>query len=195
MWWPAVAQTKSPPFSAMMSAIALAFSDDVGDRLGVLAAQRLTGEDHCAGIDRIRVDAGGGIGVVDDVAELDLVDVLLAAIGRERDARLEQGLPRHHEIAAGEVLAEPAQMDAREYHLGAGGADVDADAGERHMVLDPDRIFLERDILGEIVVVVCIAVMRMFEVDAKGVVVEGMALGLGIISRRHRGLRLRLRLA
>ena len=44
------------------------------------------------------------------------------------------------------------------------------------MVLDPDRVFLERAVLGEIVVVVGIAVMGMLEVDAVDMVVEGMAL-------------------
>ena len=156
--------------------VAALLGDDGGDRLRVLAPQRLAGEDHRAGVDRIRVDAGGSVGVVDDGAELGLVDVLLAAIRRERDAGLEQGFPRHHEIAAREVLAEAAQMDAREDDLGAGRADVDADAGQRHMVLDPDRIFLERAVVGEIVVVVRIAVMRMLEVDAVDVVAEGMAL-------------------
>ncbi len=185
MWWPAVAQTKSPPFSAMMSAIALAFSRRSASPVRITAPVSID----------VRVDAGGGIGVVDDVAELDLVDVLLAAIGRERDAGLEQGFARHHEIAARQILAEPAQMDAREDHLGAGGADVDADAGERHMVLDPDRIFLERAVLGEIVVMVGIAVMRMLEVDAIDMVVEGMALRLGIVGWRHRGLRRQVGLA
>ena len=34
------------------------------------------------------------------------------------------------------------------------------------MILDPDRIFLERPVLGEIVVVIGIAVMGMLEVEA-----------------------------
>ena len=75
-------------------------------------------------------------------------------------------------------------MDAREDHLGAGRADVDADAGERHMVLDPDRIFLERAfVVGEIVVVIGKAVMGVREVDAIDVV--GRAYGPCLWDRRQ----------
>ena len=169
--------------------LAALFRDDAGDRLRVLAPQRLAGEDHRAGIDGIGVDARGVIGIVDDGAEPGLVDVLLAAIGGERDGRLEQGLPRHHEIAARQVLAEPSQVDAREDHLGPGRADVDADAGQGHMVLDPDRVILERDLVGEIVVVIGIAVMGVLEVDAIDMVGQRVTFGLGIIGLRHRGLR------
>ena len=158
----------------MMSAIALAFSRRSASPVRITTPVSIV----------VGVDAGGGIGIVDDVAEPDLVDVLLAAIGRERDRRLEQGFARHHEIAAGQVLAEPAQVDAREDHLGAGGADVDADAHQRDMVGDPDRIFLERAVVGEIVVVVGVAVMGVREVDAVDMVVERMAGFFGIIGGR-----------
>jgi len=170
--------------------LAALLRDDAGDGLRILAAQRLAGEDHRAGVDIVGVDAGGMIGVVDDGAELRLVDVFFAAIGRERDAGLEQGFPRHHEIAARQVLAEAAQMDAREDDLGAGRADVDADAGQRHMVLDPDRIVLERAVLvGEIMVMIGVPVMAVREVDAIDMVGERMTLLFGIIGGRHRGLR------
>ncbi len=45
-------------------------------------------------------------------------------------------------------------MDAREDHLRAGRADVDADARQRDVVLDPERIFLERPVGFEIVMIV-----------------------------------------
>ena len=82
-----------------------------------------------------------------------VVDQLLAAIGRQRDRRLMQRLALDHHVAAGEVLAEPLQADAREDHLRAGRPDVDPDAQERHVVLDPDRVLFERAIGLEVVVV------------------------------------------
>ena len=146
--------------------VAALFRHDAGDRPGILAPQRLAGEDHRAGVDIGGVDAGRVVGVVDDGAEPRLVDVLLAAVGRERDRRLEQGFARHHEIAARQIFTEAAQVDAREDHLGARRADVDADAHQRDMVGDPDRIVLERAVVGKIVVVIGIAVMGVGEVDA-----------------------------
>ena len=156
--------------------IAALLGDERGDCLRILAPQRLAGQDHHAGVDVGRIDAGGRIGLVDDGAELGAVDPLLARIGRERDRRLKQGLARDHVIAAGELLAEPAQVDAREDDLGAGRADVDADRRERHMVRDPDRILLERRLVGKIVVVIGEAVMGMREVEPIGVVRERMRL-------------------
>src|SRR5262249_55700861 len=64
-------------------------------------------------------------------------------IGRQRHRRLEQGLPRHDVVAAGEVLAIAAQVDAGEDHLRARRPDVDADRHQRHMVLDPYRVLFQ----------------------------------------------------
>src|SRR6516165_6617678 len=100
MWCPAVAVTKSPPCSANRAAIASAFS---------------------------RLNAGRRIGLVDDGAERGVVDALVARIGCQRHRRLEQGLARHDVVAAGEVLAIAAKIDAREDDLRAGRADVHAD--------------------------------------------------------------------
>jgi len=41
----------------------------------------------------------------------------------------------------------------REDHLGAGRADVDADADERKVVVEPERVFLERTGRAEVVIV------------------------------------------
>ncbi len=62
------------------------FRHDAGNRLGVLAPQRFAGEDDGAGIDIGRIDAGRVVGIVDDGAEFRLIDVLLAAVGREGDS-------------------------------------------------------------------------------------------------------------
>src|SRR5690606_23972119 len=52
------------------------------------------------------------------------------------------------------ILAQAAQVDAREHHLGSGGTDVDADADQGDVVLLPDGIVLERPQRFEIVVIV-----------------------------------------
>ncbi len=59
--------------------------EQLADRLRVLAAQRLAGEDHRAGIDLIGMDAGAGVGILDDLADGILVDAHIARVGRERD--------------------------------------------------------------------------------------------------------------
>src|SRR5262245_45501644 len=83
------------------------------DRLGVLPAQRLPGQDHHAGIDLVGMQPGLRVGLVDDFRQPLVVDPFLVAVRSELDRRLEQGFARNHAIAAGEVLAEPAQVDAR----------------------------------------------------------------------------------
>ena len=113
---------------------------DLGDALRVLAAQRLAGQNDHAGVDIVGMQIGGVIGVVDDGAELFVVDALLALIGRQRHRRLEQGLARDDVIAAGQILGQPAQIDARENDLRARRADVDADRHQRDVVLAPERI-------------------------------------------------------
>ncbi len=65
-----MAVTKSPPW----------FGQKIPDRLRVVAAQRLAGEDDHAGVDILGVDARLLVGVVDDDAKLQVVDPLLALI-------------------------------------------------------------------------------------------------------------------
>src|SRR5580692_4131617 len=132
---------------------------DLGDALRVLAAQRLARKNNYAGVDLVGMQIGGVIGVVDDGAELFVVDALLALIRRQRHRRLEQGLARDHVIAAGQILGQPAQVDPREDHLRARRADVDADRHQRDVVLAPQRIVLERNVvILEIVIVVVIVI-------------------------------------
>ncbi len=166
--------------------IAALFRHDAGDRLGVLAPQGFAGENDGAGVDAGRIDAGGVVGIVDDGAEPGLVDVRLAAVGCKGDARLKQRFARHDEVAAGQVLAETAQIDPRKDHLSTGRSDIDADGHEGDVVGNPDRIFLQRAFVGKIVVVVRKAVVGMREVEAVDVVGEGMAaLRFGLVGIRH----------
>lgn len=99
-------------------------------------------------------DAGLPVGLGDDRAQSIVVDPGLARIRRERHRRQIQGLARDDIIAAGQILGETAQVQARKDHLRAGRADIDADTGQMHIVLDPEWIFLERTIDLEIVVIV-----------------------------------------
>ena len=164
-----MAVTKSPPCSASR----------LRDRLRVVAPQRLAGEDHHAGVDVLGVERGLLVGVVDDGAELDVVDPLLALIGRERDRRAEQRLAPDHVVAAGQLLAQPPQMHLGEDHLRAGRADVDADAGQRDVVGDPERIVLDRPVDEIVVVVVGVAVVDMRQIGAELVVGDGVAVAGG----------------
>ena len=130
--------------------------DHLGDRLGVLAPQRLAGEDDGAGVDVVGVDARLGVGAVDDLAHRPLVDSLLALVRRERNRRLVQRLALDHEIAAGEVLGHALHVDAREDQLRAGRADVDADRDELDVVLQPERVVLRAPLAHVVMVVVVV---------------------------------------
>ena len=99
--------------------IAALLRQQCGDGLGILAPQRLAGEDDHAGVDIAGLHARRRIGLIDDGPERGVVDALVAGIGRQRHRRLEQGLPRHDVIAAGEVLAVTAKVDAGEDDLRA----------------------------------------------------------------------------
>ena len=110
--------TKSPPLSASTPAIACAFSRRSASPVRITEPVSISSG----------LMPGGCIRFVDDAAERSLVDAARRWIGRERDRRLEQRLARNHVIAAGEVLSVAPQIDAREDHLRARRADVDADA-------------------------------------------------------------------
>ena len=72
--------------------IAALLRQQPGDGLGILAPQRLAGEDDHAGVDVPGLYARRRIGLIDDDAERGVVDTLVAGIGRQRHRRLEQGL-------------------------------------------------------------------------------------------------------
>ena len=160
-----------------------------GDRLRILPPQRLAGENNDAGVDFLGLEAGGLIGAVDDGAERCLVDALVARIGRERDRRLEQGLSRDDIVTAGEIFSIAPQIDAGEDDLSARGSDVDADRHQRDVVLDPDRILLQRTLVAElemIVIVIGIAIVIVHEVLTEQVIGEGVALL--VVRTGHRDL-------
>ena len=90
---------------------------DRRDALRVLTPQRLAGENDHAGIDVVRMELRSIVGVVDDGAELGIVDALLALVRCQRDRRLEQRFARDDVVAAGQILGETAQVNAREDDL------------------------------------------------------------------------------
>ena len=61
--------------------IAALLGQQSGDRLGVLAPQRLAGEDDHAGVDVAGPNARRLVGTIDDGAERGIVDARLVAIG------------------------------------------------------------------------------------------------------------------
>jgi hypothetical protein len=136
--------------------LAAELGKQLADRLRILAPQRFAGQDHRAGVDVVRVKPGAGISLVDDLAHRVLVDAHLAGIGRERDGRLVERLAVDHEVAARQFLAEAAHVQPRKDHLRAGRADVDADAGERYVVVRPERVVFERCRRTGIVVVIVV---------------------------------------
>ena len=170
--------------------VAALLGQEPGDRLGILAPQRFAGEDDDAGIDILRLDTGGRVRPIDDGGERAVVDALVALVGRERHRRLIERFPRHHVVAAGQVLTVATQIDAGEDHLRTGGPDVDPDAGQRHMVLNPDRVVFQtlvRVELEMIVVVIGVAIVLVHEIPAEQVVREGvLAARLLVVRIGHR---------
>src|SRR5712671_4073047 len=179
-----VAGSRADEFAALLG-------EDFRDALRVLAPQSLAGQDHGPGVDLAGTKARARIGVVDDPPEPGIVDTLLVLVGRERDRRLVEGFTRDHVVAAGEVLAVTAQVDARENDLRAGGADIDADGHQRHMVLQPDRILLQRAIVVEfemVVIVVGIFVVYVDDVLAIEMVGQVMSARLRLVVICHQNL-------
>ena len=164
--------------------IAALLGQEARDRLRVFAPQCLAGEDHHARVDVCGRDGSLLVGIIDDGAEFDVVDTLLVLIGRERDRRAEQRLASDDVVAAGHLFAQTPQVDLGKDHLRPGRADVDADAGQRDIVGDPERIFLDRPVDKIVVVVVGFAVMDMRQIGAKAVVGYGVAFG-GLVGGRH----------
>ena len=187
MWWPAVAQTNSPPASDSMAEIACAFSRRSASPVRITAPVSMSSLARPAPL----------VGLDHDVAQLVLVDAGQARIGRQRDGGEIELVAGDDVIAAGEVFGEAAQVDAREDDLRAGGADVDAHARQVDVVLDPERVFLDRPVVLELVVlVVRVGVMLMVEglagdVFAEGVGADGLDRVLDLAARllvlvRHR---------
>src|SRR5262245_13822121 len=130
------------------------------------------------------MEARSRVGLVDDLAERHVVDALLALIGRQRVRRLVEGLARDDVVAACKVLAVAAQVDAREYDLGTGGSDVDADAHQRHVILQPDGILFQRAVIIElemVVVVIGVLVVLVYDVFAIEMVGEAVSCLLFLI--------------
>ena len=107
-----------------------------------------------------------------------IVDALLAEIGRQRDRRLIERLAADHEVAAGEVLRQAAQVHAGEDDLRAGRSDIDSDREQRHVVLQPEagrrRVVLAADVVVIVIVVGFAVLVRVRGVDAEEVILQAV---------------------
>src|SRR5206468_4945158 len=91
---------------------------------------------------------------VDDGSQLHVIDELLAPVRGERDRGLEQRLPGHDEVTARKLLPHAPQIQSGENNLRSGRADVDADAQQRNVVLDPQGIVFEAAVRVEVIMIV-----------------------------------------
>ncbi len=117
--------------------------EQVGDGAGVRALDRLAGEDHGAGVDRVAFDPCIRVCAADEAREFFDVDGVVRQIGRQQDRRLPQELAADHDEPARQRGAEPLQMNAREHQVRGRRADVDADGGQFHIIGGP-RHLVER---------------------------------------------------
>ena len=148
-----------------------------GDGPAVFTPHGFTGEDHRARIHLVRVQTRGTVSAVDDAAQRLRINQGVAQIGREGDRRLVERGALHHGVAAGQIFGDAAQVDAREHHLRARGADVDAHAVQDDIILPPERLLLRviaREITVVVMVVVGIAVMAVEVVLAQLVILDGV---------------------
>jgi hypothetical protein len=87
---------------------------------------------------------------------------------------LKQRLARDDVITAGQILGEAPQMHPRENDLRARRADIDADGGQRDIVLLPQRIVFSRAVIVEIVVVIGVVAMHMRHLPAIEMIGQGV---------------------
>src|SRR5437773_893209 len=160
--------------------------ENARDGLGVFAPQGFAGQDHYPGVDVVRVQPGIGKGPVDNGSQLGIVDQLLAPIRSEGDRGLEQRLAGNDEVTARELLSHAPQVDAGKNDLRPRGADIDPDASQGDMVLDPQGVVLETAVRLVVIVVVVslVSVVAVIVIAAVKVVLQRVrALRVGVV--RH----------
>src|SRR5439155_3851800 len=160
------------------------------DGFGVFAPQSFAGQDHDPGVDVVRVQPGVGESPVDDGSQLGIVDELLAPIWGQGDRGLEQRLAGNDEITARELLSHAPQVDAGKNDLRPRGADIDPDAEQGDMVLDPQGVVLETTVRLVVIVVVVsrfVSVVAVIMIAALKVVLQRMrALRVGVVRHGNR---------
>ena len=153
-----------------------------GNRLAVLAPQRFAGEDDGAGVDGVGVQASLGIGRSDQVTERRGVDQRFTLVGRQRQRWLRQRLALDDDVARAQLVGDTLQMQLAEDHLRARRTDVDADAVQHHVVLQPERVVgsagaVAVDVVMVMVMVTVVAVFVFGIVHAQAVVGQAVAGG------------------
>src|SRR5712671_4665896 len=158
------------------------------DGFGVFAPQSFAGEDHDPCVDVVRVQPGVGESPVDDGSQLSIVDELLAPIRGQRDRGLKERLPGNNEVTARKLLSHSPQVDAGKNDLRPRRADIDSDAEQRDMILDPQGIVLETAVRLVVIVVVVgrfVSVMAMIVLAAVKMVFQ-IVRALRVRVVRHR---------
>ena len=155
--------------------------------LAVFAPQRLAGEDDRAGVHLVRVQAGVGIGRLDERAQGPCVDQRLAQVGRQRQRRLRKRFAQHDDVACAQLVGHALQVDLAEHDLRAARADVDAHAVQDDVVLHPQRLVgAIWPVVAEVIMVVVavVAMLVLGVVHAPLVVFQGM--GAAHVNRTDR---------
>ena len=134
--------------------LAAGLRDQGGDGLGILAPERLAGQNYNTGVDVARGHAGLGIGTVHDGPERRRVDFSILGIGRKRYRRLIGGMAVDDHIARGMGTALALEMNAGKDDLGPGGSNIYADRLQQHIVPLPNGIVFQWPGVDIVVVVV-----------------------------------------
>ena len=145
------------------------------DGFGIFAPQSFAGQNHDPGVDVVRVKSSVGESPVDDGSQFRIVDELLAPIRSQGDRGLKQRLPGNDEVTARKLLAHSPQIDAGKDDLRPRRADIDSDAEQRDMILDPQGVVLETAVRLVVVVVVVnlfVSVMTMIVITAVKMVLQ-----------------------
>ena len=116
------------------------FGEEFVDGAGVLALDRLAGEDHRAAVDVAAPHARLLVGVVDEVIERMGVDGAVGDEGRQHDRRAPDHLAIGHHEAARQALGLALERDLGEEQVRRGAADVDAHRVQLDAFLTPDEL-------------------------------------------------------
>ncbi len=108
------------------------------DRLGVLALDRLAGEDHRTAVDVVAGKSGFAVALRNEVAERCGVDGAVGEERRQHDRRAPHHLAMDDDEPARQSLGLALQQHLGEQEVRGGAADVDADGGKLDILLVPD---------------------------------------------------------
>ena len=133
------------------------FGEVFDDRLGVFFLECFTGDNHRAGVDILRRQAGVLVRRVDEVVDLIRVDLGRRNVRRQHDRRAIKDFAGSDSKLSRERGAFTAQRNQRKNQMRSRRADVDAHALEREHFqpfdIGDDFVFLNDKIIGMVVIV------------------------------------------